>query len=200
METLDTNLHIISALDDEPNSAGMTAAELKAKFDEAALTIQEYLNSTVAATINAMLETIEGLVAGTVTPDSVYTNAIQDGAVTPAKLSADAIPASKGGTGRTSLSAGYALVGNGTSEVALRAITNNTAATAPASSTNLVTENTLKNSIGVSGGSAAYGHTHSSFGALSINGALTLDSNCYGDSLPPASQATAGRIFFVKVS
>lgn len=39
---------IISALDDEPNDVGgLTAAELKAKFDEAGLSIQKYINETL---------------------------------------------------------------------------------------------------------------------------------------------------------
>lgn len=39
------DLAIISDLDDEPNDVGgLTAAELKAKFDEAGLTIQKYIN------------------------------------------------------------------------------------------------------------------------------------------------------------
>ena len=51
----------------------------------------------------------------------------------------------KGGTGLTSLTSGYALIGNGTNPVALRAITNNTSATAAISENdNLITMNTLR--------------------------------------------------------
>ncbi|MGE4485344.1 MAG: glycine-rich domain-containing protein [Oscillospiraceae bacterium] len=47
LTTLDSDLGIIAALPDEPNDAGgLTAAQLKAKFDEAAKTIQTYLNDT----------------------------------------------------------------------------------------------------------------------------------------------------------
>lgn len=43
-----TNLNIIQQLDDEPNDVGgLTAAELKAKFDEAGLTIQTWINETL---------------------------------------------------------------------------------------------------------------------------------------------------------
>lgn len=46
--TMTQDLNIIQALDDEPNDVGgLTAAELKAKFDEAGLTIQRYLNETL---------------------------------------------------------------------------------------------------------------------------------------------------------
>jgi hypothetical protein len=48
-----------------------------------------------------------------------------------------------GGTGKATLTSGYALIGNGTSEVSLRAITNNTSATAVTASANLITANTL---------------------------------------------------------
>lgn len=46
--TMTQDLNIIQALDDEPNDVGgLTAAELKAKFDQAGLTIQRYLNETL---------------------------------------------------------------------------------------------------------------------------------------------------------
>ena len=44
----ETSLNIIQQLDDEPNDVGgLTAAELKAKFDEAGLTIQTWINETL---------------------------------------------------------------------------------------------------------------------------------------------------------
>lgn len=48
-----------------------------------------------------------------------------------------------GGTGATTFTSGAALIGNGTSGITTRAITNNTAATAVTASTNLITANTL---------------------------------------------------------
>lgn len=54
------------------------------------------------------------------------------------------LPVAGGGTGRVTLSSGKVLVGNGTSAVDLRAITNNTsAAQSISASTNLITANTL---------------------------------------------------------
>ena len=45
---LNGDLNIIQKLDDEPNDVGgLTAAELKAKFDESGLTIQKYINQTL---------------------------------------------------------------------------------------------------------------------------------------------------------
>ncbi|MGI6498148.1 MAG: hypothetical protein ACOX0U_04920 [Oscillospiraceae bacterium] len=54
------DMHIISSLEDEPNDiGGLTAGELKAKFDEGGLALQAYVNYTllpgVAAEINAAL-------------------------------------------------------------------------------------------------------------------------------------------------
>lgn len=48
LPAFETNLNIIQQLDDEPNDVGgLTAAELKAKFDEAGLTIQKWINETL---------------------------------------------------------------------------------------------------------------------------------------------------------
>lgn len=42
------DMNIISALDDEPNDVGgLTAAELKAKFDEGSISIKTFLNNTL---------------------------------------------------------------------------------------------------------------------------------------------------------
>lgn len=48
------DLEIIQSLDDEPNDVGgLTAAELKAKFDEAGLAIQDYINKTLIPNVVA---------------------------------------------------------------------------------------------------------------------------------------------------
>ena len=48
LPAFETNLNIIQQLEDEPNDVGgLTAAELKAKFDEAGLTIQKWINETL---------------------------------------------------------------------------------------------------------------------------------------------------------
>ncbi len=48
LPVFETNLNIIQQLEDEPNDVGgLTAAELKAKFDEAGLTIQTWINETL---------------------------------------------------------------------------------------------------------------------------------------------------------
>ncbi len=54
------DLDIIQKLDDEPNDVGgLTAAELKAKFDEAANTIKTYLNGTLLPAIQTAGEADE---------------------------------------------------------------------------------------------------------------------------------------------
>lgn len=53
---LTDDLEIISALSDEPNATdGLTATQLKAKFDEAAGIIKTYLNGTIVPAINSSL-------------------------------------------------------------------------------------------------------------------------------------------------
>ena len=50
---LDTDMDIIQKLDDEPNDVGgLTAQELKAKFDEAGNVIQRYINNTLLPKIS----------------------------------------------------------------------------------------------------------------------------------------------------
>lgn len=73
---------------------------------------------------------------------AVQTN-ITNGATAYGYFSSDVLPVSHGGTGRSTLTSGSALIGNGTGQVSLRSITNNTTATAVTASTNLITANTL---------------------------------------------------------
>ncbi len=54
IEELGAELDIISALEDEPNDVGgLTAAELKARFDEAGNIIKNYINGTLLPGLNA---------------------------------------------------------------------------------------------------------------------------------------------------
>lgn len=56
MTNFDKNVNIISSLSDEPNSSdGLTADELKAKFDAAANLIKDYINNTQNVGIDAAL-------------------------------------------------------------------------------------------------------------------------------------------------
>lgn len=79
MTKLTKDMAIISALDDEPNDVvGLSAAELKAKFDEAGQAIKTYINDTLTAEIDANIATKEELddvVAG-ISPDLTATEAV----------------------------------------------------------------------------------------------------------------------------
>ena len=75
-----------------------------------------------------------------------YDAAISHGSAAYDYFSSGVLPVSHGGTGLDTLTSGQALVGNGTDNVSLRPILNNTSATAATSGvgkTSLVTENTL---------------------------------------------------------
>lgn len=51
MDYLNADLAVIEKLSDSPNADGLTAAELKAKFDEAALIIQKFINEKIVPEI-----------------------------------------------------------------------------------------------------------------------------------------------------
>lgn len=51
-----TETNVISALEDKPNTVGgLTAAQLKAKFDLAAAGIKEYINSVLVGAVNGLI-------------------------------------------------------------------------------------------------------------------------------------------------
>lgn len=68
----DYDMKIIQALDDQPNDVGgLTAAELKAKFDEGGEALKEYINNTLIPSILdtfALQSDLDGAVIG-VSPD-----------------------------------------------------------------------------------------------------------------------------------
>lgn len=116
---LTDDLNIIALLDNEPNDVGgLSAEELKAKFDEGSLIIQKYINEvlipelagengaanigittvpalTGAETVQAALEAIERQMAemtqGSVADGAIITQKLADGAVTAEKMAADAV-------------------------------------------------------------------------------------------------------------
>lgn len=117
---LTTDLNIIQALNDEPNDVGgLSAAQLKAKFDEAANLIKTYINTVLipelagatgapaigidqiadmtATTVQGALEelrlAVNSAVAANLTPGSVLTTHLATDAVTNAKLADDAVKA-----------------------------------------------------------------------------------------------------------
>lgn len=118
-----TDLYIISLLDDEPNDiGGLSAAELKAKFDEAGNIIKTYINETLipelagkAGAGSVGIDTVPGLTGvstvqaafakieeqmtemtqGAVADDSITTAKLAALAVTSAKLAAAAVETDK---------------------------------------------------------------------------------------------------------
>ena len=95
LTTSTDDLNIIAALDDEPNDVGgLSAAQLKAKFDEAVLTFQTYFNGTHIPELDAdhlpylygaattIKETMEGLVVGVMPDDSVTPAKLADATLT----------------------------------------------------------------------------------------------------------------------
>lgn len=98
--TFDGDLEIIQALDDEPNDVGgLTAAQLKAKFDEGPEALRDYINNTLIPSIRA--DMIPFTPTTTVTVDTVQeaienvqeqlvgvvAGDVADGSITPEKLS-----------------------------------------------------------------------------------------------------------------
>lgn len=93
LPTLDQSLDIIAKLDDEPNDVGgLTAAELKARFDLAGNIIKDYINGTLLSAIAGA----EGLTAAGITGvQSVLASSTTE--IPNAKAVADAIQAAGGG-------------------------------------------------------------------------------------------------------
>lgn len=75
---LATNLNIVAALADLPNATdGLTAAQLKAKFDEASGILKDYINNTVVSQVNSHMAA-NGIDAhGTMPAARVYHNVDQ---------------------------------------------------------------------------------------------------------------------------
>lgn len=106
---MDTSVDVISGLGNRPNvDNGLDGPALRAKFDESANDIKNFLNGytdggtpvpglidELDGKLEALETTVDGLVAGTVTDGSVYTAAIQDLAVTSAKISESAVTSGK---------------------------------------------------------------------------------------------------------
>ena len=78
LSKLTTDMNIISTLPDEPNDVGgLTAAEVKAKFDTGANAIKAYINGTLTEEIDAQKATkeeVQGIVLGQI-PDHTLTKA-----------------------------------------------------------------------------------------------------------------------------
>ena len=109
LPTLNDDLAVISKLDDLPNDVGgLSAAQLKAKFDEAAGAIQTYINDTLLPYLESIsaagdigITTVSGIAAATnvqealealeLNIEGVSQGAVADNSITNAKLTANAV-------------------------------------------------------------------------------------------------------------
>lgn len=72
MDGFTKDMNIIQKLNDEPNDRdGLTAGELKAKFDEGGLAVKEYLNNTLKPYVDGLEEDADAHAARTDNPHSV---------------------------------------------------------------------------------------------------------------------------------
>lgn len=187
MQNFTENLNIIQALDDLPNAVGgLTADQLKAKFDEGCNIIKNWINNTMIPAMRSttagssgasdigispvvglsgytnVQDAIEGLM------DAFTTGTVPDGSVTEAKLANSAVTPDK---------------------IAYHAVTT------PKIDSGAVTSDKLGNGSVSDAKCDFSGGLH--VGALVTSGSIVLNSNVYGNSLPQT--ATAGRLFFLKV-
>lgn len=178
---LTADLDIVQSLDDLPNTiGGLTAEQLKAKFDEAANLIKTYINAVLLAELASEsvggagasrigLESLVGLGGADNVQDAfaAVLNAIAqsqagvvvDGSITSAKLADGAVESAKIEDGAV-----------GTAQIANSSITG--------AKTNFAQGLTIG-------------------GKLTQSGQIVLGAACYGNTLP--STATAGRLFFKKL-
>lgn len=81
MSSFDKDMNIIQKLNDEPNDRdGLTAGELKAKFDEGGLAVKGYLNNTVRPYVNGLDNDKYDKTGGTLSGNVIV---VQDDAVAP---------------------------------------------------------------------------------------------------------------------
>ena len=178
---LTANLDIVQSLDDLPNTiGGLTAEQLKAKFDEAANLIKTYINEVLLAELASEsaggagasrigLESLVGLGDASNVQDAfaavlnaisqIQAGVVVDGSITTAKLADLAVTSAKIANGAV-----------GTAQIANSSITG--------AKTNFTQGLTIS-------------------GKLTQSGQIVLGSACYGNTLP--STATAGRLFFKKL-
>lgn len=180
--SLTTDVENISKLDDLPNATGgLSAAELKAKFDKAGVDIKTFINSTLldelaketssaSGASRIGIEPIVALAGANNVMDAlsamialITSTSVPDGGITTAKLADDAVTAAKIDDGAV-----------GTAALAASAVT-------PAKCDFTGADLTL----------AATGYK------TTLNGSIILSSNSYGNSLP--GTAVTGQLFFKKV-
>lgn len=178
---LTTDLDVIQKLDDLPNAVGgLSAADLKAKFDEAANAVKDYINTVLLAQLQA--ETpgqaganrigISGIVGLT------GTNNVQDAL---AAIYAAAQAAQAGTILDKSITA---------EKLADGAVENSIIKDGAVTNAKLGTGSVSNSKCNFAAGLTIAGK-------LTLQDKVILDPDCYGTTLP--STAEAGRLFFLKV-
>jgi hypothetical protein len=178
---LTTDLDVIQKLDDLPNAVGgLSAADLKAKFDEAANAIKDYINAVLLAQLQAETSGTAGAnrigISGIV--GLTGTNNVQDAL---AAIYAAAQEAQAGTILNKSITA---------EKLADDAIET------PLIKDSAVTKQKIAAGA-VDNGKCDFSAGLTVVGDLTQQGKIVLDSDCYGDTLPAAG--TPGRLFFLKV-
>ena len=90
----DVEVRNISNLPDEPISPEYTAAEFKAEFDQAAVDIKDYINTTLCSYVNTLRNDVDAIVEVSIPDGSVTTAKLADDAVTALKISDGAVDSS----------------------------------------------------------------------------------------------------------
>lgn len=178
---LTTDLDVIQKLDDLPNAVGgLSAADLKAKFDEAANAIKDYINAVLLAQLQAETSGTAGAnrigISGIV--GLTGTNNVQDAL---AAIYAAAQEAQAGTILNKSITA---------EKLADDAIET------PLIKDSAVTKQKIAAGA-VDNGKCDFSAGLTVGGDLTQQGKIVLDSDCYGNTLPAAG--TPGRLFFLKV-
>lgn len=176
--TLNTDLDIIQKLGDLPNAVdGLTAAELKKKFDDAGNAIKDYINNNLLPQL------------ANVTPGNAGAS----------KIGLEEFVELPGVNNlQDAVSALLANFQQGTIDYVTAAMLTagcvETAALADGAVTGAKTD--FSSGLAVSGALSTASLTNA--GTLTQQGELILDSDCYGNSTT-GQTPTAGRIFFVKL-
>lgn len=90
------DMSIIRKLEDEPNDVGgLTATELKAKFDEGGDALKEYINGTLIPGIEALLNALNEYKAEKSELQDVVLGQIPDGTITTEKLADESVTTGK---------------------------------------------------------------------------------------------------------
>lgn len=178
---LTTDLDVIQKLDDLPNAVGgLSAADLKAKFDEAANAVKDYINTVLLAQLQAETSGQAGAnrigISGIV--GLTGTNNVQDAL---AAIYAAAQAAQAGTILNKSITA---------EKMADNAIETPLIKDGAVTRAKIADQSVDNSKCDFSAGLTVGGN-------FTPQGEIILDSDCYGDTLPAAG--TPGRLFFLKV-